>query len=63
MMDKKKSNDDIERTMRRFRSLSNVPGVNVVAGVDKSNMTDVISDHYPVYASWAVGDLAGVPLY
>ena len=24
----------------------------LVAGVDTSNITDVISDHYPVYASW-----------
>ena len=63
MIGKKKSNDDIERTMRRSRSLSSVPGVNVIAGVDKSNMTDIMSDHYPVYASWAVGDLTGLPLY
>ena len=35
----------------------------LVAGVDTSNITDVISDHYPVYASWVDHTVGLVNLY
>lgn len=35
----------------------------LVAGVDTSNITDVISDHYPVYASWIDHTVGLVDLY
>jgi endonuclease/exonuclease/phosphatase family metal-dependent hydrolase len=33
------------------------------AGVDSSNVTNVLSDHFPVYASWTSGDGVGIPLF
>lgn len=43
-------------------SSMNVQNV-LVAGVDTSNITDVISDHYPVYASWIDRTIGLVDLY
>lgn len=33
------------------------------AGVDMSNVTEILSDHYPVYASWADASQPMVTLF
>lgn len=35
----------------------------IYAGVDRSNVTDVLSDHYPVYASWSDRQYKRIPLF
>jgi endonuclease/exonuclease/phosphatase family metal-dependent hydrolase len=37
--------------------------VSLRAGVDSSNVTEVLSDHFPVYASWGSGNGVSVPLF
>ena len=38
-------------------------GSGIYAGVDRSNVTDVLSDHYPVYASWSDRHHKHIPLF
>ena len=42
---------------------SNGSGSGTYAGVDRSNVTDVLSDHYPVYASWSDRHHKHIPLF
>jgi hypothetical protein len=37
--------------------------IAIKAGVDRSNVTEVLSDHFPVYASWEDSDRPEVELF
>jgi hypothetical protein len=37
--------------------------IAIKAGVDRSNVTEVLSDHFPVYASWEDSDRPEIELF
>jgi hypothetical protein len=54
--------DSTNNTQRGGSSVAH-KSVGLKAGVDRSNVTEVLSDHFPVYASWEDSDRPEIELF